>query len=570
MTETPNHEYNVPESGEQNWHEPLNDNFEALEIDVEIRAAGAPDPADFEPQDGAKYLDTETGDIYLGDGSDWTLLGQIGDELGGRYLDEVGFSAPAEWENDGDTDVNEASDTGAVVAGGHGNTASNQFTTISGGENNEANVWYSTIGGGQNNLVAGAQATVSGGRENLADDTDATVGGGHGNEAIGALSTIGGGRENEALESAITIAGGDRNVASEWTATICGGMLNEATGQESFIGGGRENTVESLRATIGGGGENTAGDEEEGDDVEYPTVGGGYLNEATGDRATIAGGENNEASREYATVAGGLENNAEGDYSFIGGGEQNQTRTDTAIGSHEAVCGGYDNTAAGGWTFIGSGQENETSGNRSAVVSGQENEAAGEDSFIGSGDGNATGEDADGAVIPGGSGCVADGEFSFAVGRNGSAEHDGSYVFADSSISSIASDDPDTAYFQMDVVADDFVNNSSAAMKENIEPFSPETALEGVTELPVSKWEFQHREGEHIGPMAEDFHDQFGVGDDTTISNLDANGVAFAAIQGLAQELEQAQAELEEKDQRITEQAKRIDALEDRIDALEN
>ena len=42
----------------------------------------------------------------------------------------------------------------------------------------------------------------------------------------------------------------------------------------------------------------------------------------------------------------------------------------------------------------------------------------------------------------------------------------------------------------------------------------------------------------HIGPMAQDFHAAFGVGeDDKHIATIDADGVLFAAVQGLHQML---------------------------------
>jgi hypothetical protein len=55
--------------------------------------------------------------------------------------------------------------------------------------------------------------------------------------------------------------------------------------------------------------------------------------------------------------------------------------------------------------------------------------------------------------------------------------------------------------------------------------------------------------------MAEDFHAAFGVGyGPHTIADLDARGVAFAAIQGLNARLEQ----------RVGEQAREIAALRER------
>lgn len=37
MENTPNHNYNVPSEGTTNWHIPLNENFEQIDIDIEIR-----------------------------------------------------------------------------------------------------------------------------------------------------------------------------------------------------------------------------------------------------------------------------------------------------------------------------------------------------------------------------------------------------------------------------------------------------------------------------------------------------------------------------------------------------
>ncbi len=68
--------YNTPEKGTADWHKPLNENFESLDIDVEIRDA-EDERGEYEPTDGAKYLAVDTGTIYLGDGSEWQPIGTI-------------------------------------------------------------------------------------------------------------------------------------------------------------------------------------------------------------------------------------------------------------------------------------------------------------------------------------------------------------------------------------------------------------------------------------------------------------------------------------------------------------
>ncbi len=74
MAETPNHGYNVPDEGTQDWHEPLNQNFEAFEVDIELRDTGGPTEGDndYDPTDGAKYLDITTGEVYIADGTTWS------------------------------------------------------------------------------------------------------------------------------------------------------------------------------------------------------------------------------------------------------------------------------------------------------------------------------------------------------------------------------------------------------------------------------------------------------------------------------------------------------------------
>src|SRR5207302_5635522 len=77
--------------------------------------------------------------------------------------------------------------------------------------------------------------------------------------------------------------------------------------------------------------------------------------------------------------------------------------------------------------------------------------------------------------------------------------------------------------------------------------------LEQVTKLPVMKWAYTNDASvRHLGPMAQDFHAAFGVGeDDKHIANIDEGGVALAAIQGLNQKLEQKETEITELKQRL-------------------
>ena len=81
--QTDNHDYATPPSGTENWHEPLNANFEALDVDVEVRDV-AENREDYEPDEGAKFLELDTGVVYVGDGEEWTPA------LAMAYYDEGG------------------------------------------------------------------------------------------------------------------------------------------------------------------------------------------------------------------------------------------------------------------------------------------------------------------------------------------------------------------------------------------------------------------------------------------------------------------------------------------------
>ena len=76
------HRYNRPSEGELEWHIPLNENFERLDRDVEIRDAEG-NRGEYDPEEGAKFLATDSGATYVGDGSAWNLVGYVARAGGG-------------------------------------------------------------------------------------------------------------------------------------------------------------------------------------------------------------------------------------------------------------------------------------------------------------------------------------------------------------------------------------------------------------------------------------------------------------------------------------------------------
>lgn len=76
---TDNHDYNTPKKGTENWHVPLNENFDRLDTGVEIRDVDD-SLGQYTPKPCAKYFATDTGNIYIGDGDQWQQLSSAGQD----------------------------------------------------------------------------------------------------------------------------------------------------------------------------------------------------------------------------------------------------------------------------------------------------------------------------------------------------------------------------------------------------------------------------------------------------------------------------------------------------------
>ena len=104
-----------------------------------------------------------------------------------------------------------------------------------------------------------------------------------------------------------------------------------------------------------------------------------------------------------------------------------------------------------------------------------------------------------------------------------------------------------------------FVNSSSRDMKTDFATLNSKEVLARLAEVPVMSWRYKedHQAARHAGPTAEDFQAAFQLGDGKTISTIDADGVAFAAIQGLYTTVQEKDAHIEQLEERIT----RLEAL---------
>ena len=278
--------------------------------------------------------------------------------IGGGYLNNTGNSDATVAGGYG----NNASGAGTFIGGGgydgttfSGNTAAAKAATIGGGLGNQvpSGADYASIGGGKSNTANGVNSTISGGSSNTASGNSATISGGASNTASGLEATIGGGDGNNASNAAATIGGGENNTASGLESTVSGGHGNTATGTGAFIGGGgydgttiSGNIAAAQASTIGGGLENKIDSS-----AIHATIGGGYINTASGSTATISGGQTNTASGGTSTIGGGFANTASGAFSTVGAGADN-----IASGADSSIGGGGSNTASGQYSTVAGGQ----------------------------------------------------------------------------------------------------------------------------------------------------------------------------------------------------------------------
>jgi hypothetical protein len=470
---------------------------------------------------------TVSGDVLI----DGRLISGSGNTAGGTFAVVAG----------GLSNTIAATGTNAVIGGGLSNTATTNWTTISGGRFNTSEGHTATVAGGENNLATGDYSTIAGGANNISGDAYSGVAAGQANHALGYYSFVGGGWQNHATTNWATIGGGSGNSAAGDLSAIGGGYRNTNSSSYGFIGGGQSNVASGFAGTIGGGDNNRSAD-------SWTVVAGGYGNSASAQGATVAGGENNTASGLSAAVGGGFFNQATNTSSTVPGGENN-------------LAGGAGSFAAG----------------RSA-------KATNDGAFVWSGYYDAS-EEPDPLVT------ASTNAFSFTVRAPGGVR----FISTLADSTNIPSGTYGTGGFTNGVYlapnSGAWASLSDSNAKTKITPIKPRDILSKVAAMPVTEWEYKvDPDRRYIGPMAQDFHSTFGLGsDDKTISTLDSDGVMYAAIQGLLEEIklrdekiaklqawsrEQgawSQTEIEElkaKSAEVDELKAKLQAFEERLDSL--
>ena len=542
--------------------------------------------------------------------------------VGGGYYN----TASGQYATVGGGIVNTASGSAATIGGGYGNNASAYRATIAGGgrsdiydfaTGNRATDNYGTVGGGGNNQAGDGAGTVG-------DRPYATVAGGLGNVASGSYCAVAGGQSNTASGSYCAVAGGLGNVASGNYCAVGGGQSNTASGTQTTVGGGYGNNASASMATIAGGGRSNPSDPATGNRVtdDYGTVGGGGNNQAgdnagtTSDRiyATVAGGRSNIASGSHATVGGGYGNSASASHCTVGGGNTNGVTDNYGTvsgGQHnqagnadgdpanatDATVGGGTNNTASGWTAaVGGGYYNTASQQYATVGGGWSNTASGEAAIVAGGHSNTASGEA--ATVPGGYWNTAGGDYSFAAGRSATANNQGCFVWADSTVLPLTcstdnafivrasgriwfgtSSSPDLTSGFINTSTGGYLttggvwtDSSDRAQKENFAPVDGQDVLASLAEIPITTWNHKDEDPatRHMGPVAQDFYAAFGLGgDDRHIAALDSSGVAMAGIQGLYQLSQEQAARIQTLQQENASQQQRLGDLETRVTALE-
>ena len=116
---------------------------------------------------------------------------------------------------------------------------------------------------------------------------------------------------------------------------------------------------------------------------------------------------------------------------------------------------------------------------------------------------------------------------------------------------------------------------SDVRKKENFVPVNGEEFLNKIAKFSLTSWNYKGqnpKEYRHYGPMAQDFYAAFGkdsygtVGNDTTISQADMEGVSFVAIQALEKRTRDQQQQIEAL---LNEVRELKEANSQRVDATE-
>jgi trimeric autotransporter adhesin len=426
-------------------------------------------------------------------------------------------------------------------------------------------------------LLVAAMAMLSAGLLNAADVTGdrLNVGIAHGLSGTAAASSIAGGENNTIGNTTLfsLIGGGLDNVIGTncWSAGILAGDGNTIANnvQYAFIGAGYGNVLSADYSTILGLNINITAN-------AFASFGNGYFNDIDGPYGTILNGVNNIVAAEGGLILNGLVHtiSTNADYALIGNGQWHLISRDAeysaivggisnAVGIHAEysyIGNGEVNTNNSSWAYLGGGYRNLilSNANYSVISGGLSNRVSGSR-----------------GAIPGGESNTVSADYAFAAGRHAHAAHQGAFVWSDSTGTTFASTNNNEfaarahggVRFQtgagtgvkLSPGSGSWASLSDRNAKTHFASVNTREILGRVATLPLSTWSYkaQDKSVRHIGPVAQDFRAAFDVGEDErTITTVDADGVALAAIQALNDIVK-------EKDAAISQLSTRLKTLED-------
>jgi hypothetical protein len=126
--------------------------------------------------------------------------------------------------------------------------------------------------------------------------------------------------------------------------------------------------------------------------------------------------------------------------------------------------------------------------------------------------------------------------------------------------------------------ANSWASISDSTKKENFKPVEGESILNKISQFNLGTWNYIGQDPQqyrHYGPMAQDFFAAFGndgigtIGNDTTLSSADFDGINFIAIQALEKRTSQLQKENEQLRNKISQLENLVAALSENWQKLQ-
>lgn len=259
----------------------------------------------------------------------------------------------------------------------------------------------------------------------------------------------------------------------------------------------------------------------------------------------------------------------------------NSTQWDDANVGAYSTATGY-NTTAKGFASTAMGSSATASGSASTAMgsnttaSGNYSTATGIDTIASGNYSTAMGQ----STIASGFGTTAMGNYASTNNQSGSFIYGdnsfGTYVYANAGNSwtirasggyRFFSNSALTTGVSLSAGGGSWTSLSDRNAKDNIISVNPRDVLRGVLGLPIATWNYKGQpQFRHIGAMAQDFYATFKVGEnDKTITTVDPDGVALAAIQGLNEELKDRDVKIERQHQQLQEQQRQLSVVQQQV-----